>query len=118
MSTAELKILITFIYYALINGSLLAFSAVGNLGGGFFEELFIYLSCESTGIMLGKVRCERAFQRLELKIPLTAGLILVGLYPIVNLLYVLNIKEVKRWLSRRCQCCNPAASDAKFVLRH
>ena len=93
--TAELKILITFVYYALFDGGFLAFSSVGNVGREFVEELIAYLTCESTGIMPGKVRCERTFQRLELEIPLTVGLILLGLYPVVNLLYVLNIKRAQ-----------------------
>ena len=105
MSTAELKILVTFIYYAIFIGSLLGLSSVGKVGMGpaFSRSLFEYLRCEATGTMPGKV-CKRSFQMPEIEIPVNIGLVLFGLYPVVNLLYVLNIKEIKKWVSRRYRC--------------
>ena len=90
--TAELKILVTFIYYAIFIGSLLGLSSVGKVGMGpaFSRSLFEYLRCEATGTMPGKV-CKRSFQMAEIEIPVNIGLVLFGLYPVVNLLYVLSI---------------------------
>ena len=103
MSTAELKILITFLYYMFCLGSVLAISSVGTVGPRFTNELLRYFSCEATGIMPGKV-CERRFQRLEIEIPVNLVLVLLGLYPAVNLVYILNLTKTKRWISRQCTC--------------
>ena len=103
MSTAELKILITFLYYMIALGSVLGLSSLGTVGPKFTDELFRYLSCEATGIVPGKV-CERTFQRLSTEIPVNLALVLLGLYPAVNILYILNLTKIKRWLSRQCTC--------------
>ena len=29
------------------------------------------------------------------------GVTVLGLYPVVNLLYILNIKEIKQWIARK-----------------
>ena len=101
MSTAELKILIIFLYYAICLSSVLALSSVGNVGSLFSDELIRYFSCEATGIIAGKV-CERTFQRLSTEIPVNLALVLLGLFPVVNLVYVLNLTKIKRWISRQC----------------
>ena len=103
MSTAELKILITFLYYLINLASVLALSAVGNVGPKFTTELIRYFSCEATGIAPGKV-CERTFQTLATEIPVNLGLVVLGLYPAVNLVYTLNLTTIKRWISRQCTC--------------
>ena len=103
MSTAELKILITFLFYMIALGSVLGLSSVGNVGPKFTNELIRYLSCEATGIVPGKV-CERTFQRLSTEIPVNLALVWLGLFPVVNLLYILNLTKIKQWISRQCTC--------------
>ena len=101
MSIAELKIFITLLYYMIVLASTLALSSVGNVGTLFSDELFRYFSCEATGIVPGKV-CDRTFQTLSTEIPVNLALVLLGLFPVVNLVYVLNLTKIKRWLSRQC----------------
>ena len=100
MSTAELKILITFLYYVISLASILALSAVGNDGP---TELIRYFSCEATGILPGKV-CERTFQTPATEIPVNLSLVMLGLFPAVNLVYILNLTKIKQWISRQCTC--------------
>ena len=85
----------------IVLASTLALSSVGNVGTLFSDELFRYFSCEATGIVPGRV-CERIFQMLSTEIPVNLALVLLGLFPVVNLIYVLNLTKIKRWLSRHC----------------
>ncbi len=103
-SPAELKILITFIYYVFLIGSLKAIGSLTSLmisgQAGFSENLKEYLTCEAVGITPGIV-CQRSFQSLRIELPVNIGVSVLGLYPIANLLYVLNIKKIKEWISRK-----------------
>ena len=100
MGTAELKILIVFLYsvaFAVI--SLVAFTFGARGYPQFLEEIRAYFVCESAGINSGQV-CDRSFERLSTEILLDAGLIFVGLYPLVYLVYVINVRELKQMFRR------------------
>ena len=101
MNPAELKILITFVYYIFLIGSLLAIAALTSLSGqsGFAENLSEYLTCQAVGIAPGIV-CERSFQSLRIEIPVNIGVSVLGLYPVANLVYILNIRKIKEWVAR------------------
>ncbi len=100
MSTAELKILITFIYYAMCLGCTLGLSSLATRNTAFGRELTNYLSCEAPG---GRV-CERAYQSLETEVPVNLGLVIFALYPVVNLIYVVDITKFKQFISKQCNC--------------
>ena len=49
----------------------------------------------------GKV-CEKTFVKIPFEIAINVGFVLLGLYPVVNLVYVVNIRAMKeRWSTRR-----------------
>ena len=102
LTPAELKILITFVYYIFLIGSLIAIAASTSLRGqdGFTENLREYLTCEAVGITPGRI-CERSFQSLRIEIPVNIGVSVLGLYPVANLLYVLNIMKIKEWIAKK-----------------
>ncbi len=100
MSTAELKVLITFVYYAICLGSTVALSSLGTVGTSFSTELLGYLSCEAPG---GRV-CERTYERPETEVPVNFSLVVFALYPIVNLIYVVKITKIKKFISKKCTC--------------
>ena len=100
MNTAELKVIIIFIYYAVSGGSLLAITAVISRVPLFTGELIRYSMCEAGGANSGPV-CERPFERLSTEIAVDAYLVLQGLYPLINLVYVVNIQELKLWFARQ-----------------
>ncbi len=100
MSIAELKILITFIYYAICLGCTLGLSSLGTVGRIFSTELEGYLSCEAPG---GRI-CERTYERLETEVPVNLGLVVIAMYPVVNLIYVVEIAKIKKFISKQCNC--------------
>lgn len=57
-----------------------------------------YYLCESTG---SNAVCARNFERFNSRMVLIAALLIVGMFPVVNLIYVLNVQEIKKILSRR-----------------
>ena len=60
----------------------------------FEAELSEYFICAATGIS-GRT-CERSYERLASDIPIAIGYALLGLYPIVALIYVVNVEELKQ----------------------
>ncbi len=111
MSTAELKILITFLYYAVCLGCTLGLSSLGTVGRIFSTELSDYLSCEAPG---GRV-CERRYQTLETEVPVNLGLVVFALYPVVNLIYVVEITKIKQFISKQCKCGSACMQHSSTV---
>ena len=60
-----------------------------------------YFQCESTGVYPNKTVCERNFEKFDSRILFTTGFFFLGMFPIVNLVYVLNVQEIKKIFSRR-----------------
>ena len=69
----------------------------------FAEELREYFFCEAAGIP--RSTCERSFERLAVNVALAIGYALLGLYPIVSLIYVVNVEEL------RAGCCGNKKSS-------
>ena len=67
----------------------------------FITAISDYFLCESTGTNPNKTVCERNFERLDSRMVFITALLIVGMFPIVNLVYVLNVQEIKKILSRR-----------------
>ena len=99
--TVQVKVLIVFIYYIMSGASLLVLTFLVTNRKGISADLTEYFVCESVGVEPGKV-CEKTFVRPPLEIAVNVGFVLLGLYPIVNLVYVVNIRAMKeRWSTQR-----------------
>ena len=114
ISTPEMKVLIIFIYFIIFGVvGLTSFTlAIQNIPD-FISELTTYFVCESQGVQPGKT-CERRFvhDRLGVDISLMFVYMLIGFYPVVNLVYIINFQELKEKFkfklpSRSSRCHNP-----------
>ena len=99
-TTPELKVLIIFIYYfAIAAFALVAFTELAIIGPEFEDDLGEYFACEATGLGASAIPgkdCSRPQDRLGGVVVRTLSRSLLGLYPIVNLIYVVNVKELKQ----------------------
>ena len=75
---------------------MVALSLLTTIGPEFTEDLDRYFDCETTGAK----NCSKPQDRLSGVMLLTMSRYLVGLYPLVNLIYVVNVKELKQNFSR------------------
>ena len=90
-------VLVYFLIIALY--SLPNFSVSALAGTTFKERLNTYFECESQGIQPGRT-CERNFNRFTGEIVNAVTIILYALYPVVNLLFIINFYEIKQRLLR------------------
>ena len=102
---AEIKLsLIIFCYFfVFLAVSQTAFTFAVRNQASFVAELAEYFFCEAAGI--SGLTCERSFERVASDIPVAIGLVLYGLYPVVTLIYVVNVEELKEF------CCARKASS-------
>ena len=97
---AELKILILFFYFFILNVVTVTSSSIASQNIAEFEtELTLYFACESQGVQPGRI-CERGFNRMGSEAALIFVYILLGFFPVVSLIYVINYQEMKRKLSK------------------
>ena len=98
----DTKVLVLLCYYFLLAEMSTIVITVGANGRHEFEsQLTSYFVCESTGVMSGET-CERTFNRLDVDLLTLATLVLMGFYSTVNLIYVVNVQELKKkWLRFR-----------------
>ncbi len=102
MSTAEKKILIVFCYYILLGViALTAFTLSVKDNEIVAHEYETYFLCESKGIDPNNPdECDRSgFEQYQTTGLTVCGYILVGIFPAVNLIFVVNIKELKGFFS-------------------
>ena len=94
----EVRVLIILCYFILLGVSALTtFSVSSQNIQHFTRELISYFLCESTGTTNGKLPCDRmAFEQFSNPIPTALSFLLLGLYPVVNLIYVVHIQELKQ----------------------
>ena len=96
----EIKISVILIYFSLFLGtSQTALTFVLRNIPNYTSELKTYFLCESSGQLPGKV-CERSFERLGWEIVIVIAYIILGCYPVVQLIYVVNVKDLKQELTR------------------
>lgn len=94
-----MKILIIFVYFSIfIASTLITFTL--RLHG--FDHLVSgignHFSCEAGGIQ--EEECHRSFERVESEVSSIITYALIGLFPIVSLIYVINFQELKQKFSR------------------
>lgn len=109
-ATAEVKLIIIFSYFFIFLAlSQTAFTIALRNTASFQAGLTEYFFCEATGIP-GHT-CDRSFERVSGEIPIVLGFILLGLYPVVTLIYVVNVKELKEACCRRRKESLPTSSN-------
>ena len=99
LHSPELKILIISCYYVTFAVFIVTTFTITHIQmeAQFFSDVASYFACEATGT---GSECDRSFGELSGEIFSFLSLILIGLFPIVNLVYVLNIQELKQQISR------------------
>ena len=98
---AEVRILIVFCYYVIVGASaLIAFNVTSQKLQSFSSELDAYFLCEREGT--GQI-CDRSgFESLTDPALQTIAFILVGIYPAINLVYVIHIADLKSLKQKIC----------------
>ena len=100
MTKPEIKILIILIYYSIFLAGVISSFTVRLYGiNSLITDIRKYFACEAVGVMPGKV-CERSFERLGSEIMSVISYSLIGFYPIVNLIYVVNVQDLKQKVLR------------------
>ena len=98
---AEIKILIALCYHFLLGIFLFAAITVPATNySQYIAAVSNYFLCESTGVNSSKNACERNFEKFDGRILFVIALFFLEMFPIVNLLYVLNVEEIKNIISR------------------
>ena len=77
----------------------MAFTVLAIIAPGFDKDLDEYFVCEATGAILGK-DCSMPHDRIGAIVLTTMAQGLWGLFPLVNLIYVVNVTELKHKFSR------------------
>ncbi len=103
MRTPEKKILIAFCYYVLL-GVISLSGLIRNIQNNevIAREFEKYFICESTGIDPDDPEeCDRSeFEQYRTPELVTCAYVLVGIFPAVNLIFAVNIKEYKQSFNR------------------
>ena len=105
IGTAERKMLIIFCYYVLLATiSLTAFTVTTRNAGQFAAAVADYWRCELTGVNSENPCDELRGSFRELTYPeLTSfSYILMGIFPAVNLVFAVNISELKQKFKTWC----------------
>ena len=94
IGTAERKILIGFCYYVLAAIiSLIAFTISTRNGDQYANEVLKYFLCERSN---PSEPCSRdGYEALSYPVLTSLSYILLGLFPVINLTYVINFQELK-----------------------
>ena len=96
IGTAERKILISFSYYVLLAVvALTSFTIATRNSEPFAEQLSHYFVCEGKGNDPNNPCDRNTFLQLAIPWLSVIAFILIFLLPAINLVYVLNIKELK-----------------------
>ena len=111
INTAELKILIVFFYFVAFSViGLTAFTIISRNVTDFVSELTEYFLCESQGVRPGRA-CERRFNRMQVAVTLTLVYVILGFFPVISLVYVVNYQEMKEKLSKWWNSDGSSRSD-------
>ena len=99
LDTAERKILIIFCYYVILGViALTTFTLSTKNSESVANGIVGYFGCESSG---PQTPCDRSGFEPQLNPVLDClSYILLGLFPAVNLVFAVNVKELKQWCGR------------------
>lgn len=123
--TAEAKVLVILIYHLILGVVVLTIltNSLTNQSR-FREEVGAYFECEKSGIIEDdpsyKACNTEGFESLIEPIPTAIAFILLGLYPSVNLIFIVNIKELKKEFEcreRRVEVARRSGENRNTMLR-
>ena len=99
MRSGEVKVLIISCYYAIFAVFIVTTFTITNVQKHeqFTSDITTYFMCEAAGTVR---ECDKSFVDHTGDIFTILSIILIGLFPIVNLIYVLNIRELKQKISK------------------
>ena len=93
--TAEKKLLVVFCYYVILaTVALTAFTLSTRNSSSIIKGIQKYFLCEQGGHNSSSP-CSRDFERHSNPSVTTLAYVLLGLFPAVNLIYAVNMKELK-----------------------
>ena len=103
ISVAERKILIVLVYYVIvIFFILLGFALNVRYRGKFLSEIRCYFQCESNGVDPDNPCDGSGYMNHATLTMITIAYSLLGVFPLVNFLFVMNIRvlnqHLKKWL--------------------
>ena len=105
VGAAERKILIILCYYVLLGViALTAFTIFTRNSTQFSDAIAEYWLCESTGVN-PENSCDRlreSFQQLSYPGLSAVSYVLLGIFPAVNLIFAVNVKEIKQKFKTWC----------------
>ena len=99
LHSGEVKVLIISCYFTIFAMFIITTFTVHKLQNlaQFFSDLTDYFVCEATGTLRD---CDKPIPELQRRIISLVTFALIGLFPVVNLVYVLNIRELKQKFSK------------------
>lgn len=117
IGTAERKILIVFVYYIILAVvALTAFTLTIRDEEDFSSAVLSYFQCESKGVDPNNP-CDTSSYTTLLHIALTSlSYILLGLFPMINFIFVISVRELKQYMQKQCPFLykRPKRKAAKF----
>ena len=95
LHSSEIKVLVISIYYAITILVIVTTATVHKIQDleQLTNDITNYFMCEATGTLR---ECDKPTVDLYRRIISLISFTLIGLFPIVNLIYVLNIRELKK----------------------
>ena len=101
IGTAERKLLIVFVYYVVLAViALTTFTLTSQDRERFTSALLYYFECESKGVDPNNPCDPNIYMKLEHVALGSLSYILLGLFPMVNLIFVISVQ----YLQKRCPC--------------
>lgn len=105
--TAERKILIVFVYYVLLAVfAVLGFSLANRDAERFTTEVVHYFECERKGVDPDNPCDTSGYRRIPNIYIAMLSYVLIGMYPLINFLYVIDVQELKQHLRDRFPSTN------------
>ena len=99
LGTAEKKLLVIIVYYVLLAVlALTTFTIFSQTLPLFMKHLFDYFVCERNGSSESDPCDQGTFQNLTNPIPANMSFVLLAVNPWLNLVFALNIRELKEFL--------------------
>ena len=101
IETAEKKILIIFCYYVILGViALTTFTLATKNEQRVGEEITLYFTCESLGTEMNCASQRSSYQALLYPALNCLSYVLLGIFPAINLIFAVNIEELKQWCCR------------------
>ena len=105
ISAAERKALIVFVYYVIVTFFILLGLALNvRYREYFLSEILCYFRCESKGVDPDNPCDASGFMNRVTLTMTSIAYVLLGLFPLVNFLFVVNVRLLKQHLEKWLPC--------------